>query len=409
MRKILAIIILVMFSFCAIYAQKLNTAQQKLKTDIFNYLKKEVTNLTDYSTTDLKFSYNGTTYFVSVSESDFAPMYVTLYAGFNMPSDYDKDVVVKAGQQMNLYKGVKFYSGDDFIKFQAEMFMNDYKPFATAFKSLVGVMGTMRESFDDEYEKSKPKYSTSSSFTSQFKKQSGEYIWPYSKTSNDNRLFVSKVTLGKESTILDFISYNGAEYQWCSIDKNSYLLVNGKRYTLKKAEGIAYSPQHTNYPNYQSGGNVSLSFRLHFQPIPAGTSTFDFAESVATGWSVKSITLEDANVVTVSGTPIETSVHKWELVSVQCMSNQTVLCKKVTPKEAGTWINSSQEEFIEDADTGRKYYLTKSDIGFESNKRTIYDTKERTFYEVYPALPANVKRINVSSGTQYYVKNLKIR
>ena len=70
---------------------------------------------------------------------------------------------------------------------------------------------------------------------------------------------------------------------------------------------------------------------------------------------------------------------------------------------------SSQDEYIEDADTGRKYYLVNSSIGFEGSPEISYDTNTITFYEVYPVLPSTVKRINISSGSQYYVKGLKIR
>lgn len=70
---------------------------------------------------------------------------------------------------------------------------------------------------------------------------------------------------------------------------------------------------------------------------------------------------------------------------------------------------SSQGEYIEDADTGRKYYLIKSSIGFEGNPTISHDTNSIEFYEVYPALPATVKRVNISSGSQYYAKNLSIR
>ena len=236
MKKIFIGLVLGVLCICSTSAQQLNSAQKKLKTDIFNYLKKEVTNLSDYSATDLRFSLNGTTYFVSISESDYSPMYVIMYAGFNIPDTYKKEVVVLAAPTLNAYKGVKFYSGDDYIKLQAEMFMNDYKPFATSFHSLINVMSTIRDAFDEAYEKAKPTYTTSSSFTSAFKRQGNEYIWPYVKTVTDNKLYVSKVSLNKEYTVLDMISYNGGEYQWCSIERNSYLLVNGKRYSLQKAE-----------------------------------------------------------------------------------------------------------------------------------------------------------------------------
>lgn len=409
MKKILIGLVLGVLCICSASAQQLNSTQKKLKTDIFNYLKKEVSNLTDYSATDLKFTLNGTTYFVSISESDYSPMYVILYAGFNIPDTYKKEVVALAAPTLNSYKGVKFYSGDDYIKLQAEMFMNDYKPFATSFHSLISVMSTIRDAFDEAYEKAKPTYTTSSSFTSAFKRQGNEYIWPYIKTATDKKLYVSKVSLNKDYTVLDMISYNGGEYQWCSIERNSYLLVNGKKYSLQKAENIAYSPSHTDYPNYQSGNNVSLSFKLYFTPIPSNTIEFDFYESASEGWNIKGITLENADIIPVSNSLIETANHKWEVVSVQCQQHQTIVKKKVMPKVSPTWINSSQEEYIEDSDTGRKYYLIKSDIGFENNRKVLNSKSDVSFYEVFPALPTSVKRINISSGSQYYIKNLSIR
>jgi hypothetical protein len=72
-------------------------------------------------------------------------------------------------------------------------------------------------------------------------------------------------------------------------------------------------------------------------------------------------------------------------------------------------MHSTKSQFIEDADTGRKYYLQNSSIGFEGCPAISQDTKPITFYEVYPALPENVKRINISSGYGYYVRGLKIR
>jgi hypothetical protein len=270
-------------------------------------------------------------------------------------------------------------------------------------------MSTIRDAFDDAYEKAKPAYTTSYSFTSAFKRQGNEYIWPYVKTATDKKLYVSKVSLNKDYTVLDMISYNGGEYQWCSIKRNSYLLVNGKKYSLQKAENIAYSPSHTDYPNYQSGNNVSLSFKLYFAPIPSNTTNFDFYESASEGWNLRGITLENADIIPVTNSLIETSDHKWEVVSVQCLQNQTIVKKKVMPKESPTWISSSQEEFIEDSDTGRKYYLIKSDIGFENNRKVLNSKSDVSFYEVFPALPTSVRRINISSGSQYYIKNLSIR
>jgi len=409
MKKCIFAFLISAFCICSVSAQQLNSNQKKLKTDIFNYLKKEVSNLTDYSATELRFNLNGTTYFVNVSESDYSPMYVVLYAGFNIPDTYKKDIVALAAPTLNSYKGVKFYSGDDYIKLQAEMFMNDYKPFATSFHTLISVMSTIRDAFDDAYEKAKPSYTTSSTFTSQFRRNSNEYAWPYCRSLNDSKLYISNVSLLKDYTVLEMVSYNGGQYQNCTIDKNSYLSVNGTKYSLLKAEGISYSPQYTDYPGYQSGREVSLTFKLYFKPLPAGTKLFDFSESSAKGWKITDITLDDTTPISLNGNEISTEAHKWKCLSILCQEKQTVIKKVVTPMNKGTYMFSNQGEFIEDADTGRKYYLIKSSIGFEGNPTISLNTNSIEFYEVYPALPATVKRINVSSGSQYYIKNLSIR
>lgn len=409
MKKKILFILCCAFVSAICNAQILNANQKKLKTDIFNFLKKEVTNLTDYSASEIKFSYNGTTYFVNISATDYAPMYVTLYAGFNLPEGYDKDVVAKAGTALNLYKAVKFYSGDDFIKFQSEMFINDVKPFSVAFRSLISVMGTMKSAFDDEYEKAKKIPSVSNNFTSQFKKNTnGIHIWPPSVNKTDSKLYVAKVTITKEYTMLDMVSYNGGQYQNCAIDRNSYITANGKKYTLTRAEGISYAPKYTDYPDYKSGYNVPLSFKLFFPAIPQNVKRLDFAEP-GDGWKISSINLDDSNVISAESEWIETSNHKWKVISVRCESDRTILQKEYIPKDELTYVYSSQEEYIEDADTGRKYYLRHSDIGFESDSYIARGKTEHYFNEEYPVLPTSVKRINISSGSQYYIKGLQIR
>lgn len=204
------------------------------------------------------------------------------------------------------------------------------------------------------------------------------------------------------------VSYNGRQYQWCSISKNSYISVNGRRYSLSRANGIAYAPQHTDYPGYDSGREVCLRFRLYFPALPKGTTTFDFSEG-ADGWQIKGVELKHGNVFAVNGEQIETAYHKWGISALEIQEGQTIITKTVEPKSEGTFMYSSQNEYVEDADTGRKYYLTNSSIGFEGSPEISHDTKPITFYEVYPALPLTVKRINVSSGSAYYAKGLKIR
>ena len=154
---------------------------------------------------------------------------------------------------------------------------------------------------------------------------------------------------------------------------------------------------------------MSLHFKLYFPAIPKGTTSFDFSEGSVDGWQIKGVELKHGNSYAISGDKIESAYHSWDCTAIEVQDGQTIVTKTVRPKSEGTFMYSSQDEYIEDADTGRKYYLMNSSIGFEGSPEISHDTKEITFYEVYPSLPTNVKRINISSGSQYYVKDLKIR
>ena len=106
---------------------------------------------------------------------------------------------------------------------------------------------------------------------------------------------------------------------------------------------------------------------------------------------------------------LQTDSHYWELVGIELFSDRTVLTKIVRPKTSQTYVFSTKSEFIEDVETGRKYFLSSSDIGLTRFDTFLQNDEARSFTESYPALPKTVKRINVSSGTFYYIKNLKIR
>ena len=103
--------------------------------------------------------------------------------------------------------------------------------------------------------------------------------------------------------------------------------------------------------------------------------------------------------------------YTWVLVSVKLEGNKTVLKKQVIITDSNPnnklGIASNKSEYIEDSATGEKYYITNSEIGFDVTKSFV--SKNRYFKEEYPSLPSKVKSINVYSGHDYYIKNLKIR
>lgn len=410
MKKVL-LCILSLFNVCAISAQTLSNVQKQVKQEIYNAIKKVGTNLQDDGGEVIRFTSGEINYIVQISADDKDPMYVTIGAYFNLPESYKEDIARRAA--LNAAGGMPVFCDcrDNVLVFDCEMYLKESKPFTSVLPSMIKAIKASVEGFNGEYEKlNQTNSSTPSSTSNGTFGKADTYIFPHHSTASDKKLFVSKVYWEGENTVLEFISYNGGQYQWCSMNKNAYIMANGKKYSLKRAEGIAYSPSHTDYPNYQSANNVSLTFKLYFPEIPKTTKTLDFYESSTEGWIVNNITLDNNGIQNISGgETIVTSDHKWRATGIQILPTQTVIKKVVAPTTKGTYVNSSQDEYIQDADTGRKYYLQNSSIGFEGNRTIVQDNKDHEFFEVYPALPSSVKRINISSGSQYYVKNLQIR
>ncbi len=107
-----------------------------------------------------------------------------------------------------------------------------------------------------------------------------------------NKLNLLSVTLTPENTILELSDNNsmpGGYYQWFSISPDAYILVNGTKYKLRSAEGIALSPNVT----YFSYANETKTFRLIFPPIPSEITSFDFIESADSEWKLFGIKLSN--------------------------------------------------------------------------------------------------------------------
>ena len=269
------------------------------------------------------------------------------------------------------------------------MYAKEVKPFIAVLPEMLQALSSSVENFQDEYDKALKEFVPfSGPSATTVTNDENSYIYPKVISNGDSKLYIERVTLDPSQTVLDMVSYNGREYQWCSISKNSYISINGKRYNMTRAEGIACSPQHTDYPGYDSGREASLHFRLYFPALPKGTTSFDFSEGSVDGWQIKGVELKHGKSYAINGDKIETAYHKWDCTGIEIRDGQTIVTKTVQPKSEGTFMYSSQDEYIEDADTGRKYYLQNSSIGFEGSPEISHDTKMITFYEVYPALPS---------------------
>ena len=120
-------------------------------------------------------------------------------------------------------------------------------------------------------------------------------------------------------------------------------------------------------------------------------------------------TVNADRIVPVKDAVIETEFHVWRITSIELSNNCTILYEIVTPKEEGTYVYSEGTEFIEDAVTGEQYHAVDATLGTKNDPTILYTTAPFQFNTTFPALPASVSHINIWSGTQYYIKNLKIR
>lgn len=111
------------------------------------------------------------------------------------------------------------------------------------------------------------------------------------------------------------------------------------------------------------------------------------------------------NTVYIYGPVLQTSHYKIWTASIDLNVDGTIVHKIILPSSTNTYIPGADGEYIEDCDSGKRYYIKS-----RPSSHNRIDTKERTgFTDTYPALPYSVKRINIWSKDGYFVKNLQIR
>ncbi len=106
---------------------------------------------------------------------------------------------------------------------------------------------------------------------------------PSVASTTASRTYITRVISNNSETVIEFQGNNNSitgYYTWVSISPNSYIIANGQRYNLVKAEGIGVEPTKT----YFNNPNTNYSFKLYFPPLPQNTSTFDFIESQESEW-----------------------------------------------------------------------------------------------------------------------------
>jgi len=106
---------------------------------------------------------------------------------------------------------------------------------------------------------------------------------PSVTSSTTSRLHITKVIANEKETMVEFRGNNNSltgYYTWVTISPYTYIMANGKRYTLKRSEGIAIDPKKT----YFNHPNTDYTFKLIFPSIPPNVSSFDLIESQESEW-----------------------------------------------------------------------------------------------------------------------------
>lgn len=108
---------------------------------------------------------------------------------------------------------------------------------------------------------------------------------PYFFASNNNKLEIERVTLGKKATVLDVKIYQAGGK--VSIDSHAVLAANGATYTYL---GSPQLPKGV-FVKVPECGYVSATLR--FKPMPETTTEFDFREvSDNSGWNIYGVRLD---------------------------------------------------------------------------------------------------------------------
>lgn len=115
--------------------------------------------------------------------------------------------------------------------------------------------------------------------------------YPDFKELEDDNIVIKKVIIQDNQTIVEFSLTNKKKdgyFQWITIDKNTYISVNGKQYYLTKTEGIGINPEKT----YFNSLGEQKEFALYFPPIPKTTTKMDLIEPGDSDWKFYNIMLK---------------------------------------------------------------------------------------------------------------------
>ena len=107
--------------------------------------------------------------------------------------------------------------------------------------------------------------------------------YPTVGSTTAGQVKIKSIKLTKEYTAIEIISNNQSEstyYQWCNINRNTYISANEIQYKMTKAEGIKIAPEKTYFTH--TGENIA--FTLYFPSIPESVTSINLIESIDSDW-----------------------------------------------------------------------------------------------------------------------------
>lgn len=110
---------------------------------------------------------------------------------------------------------------------------------------------------------------------------------PFQSNSSDKNIVIKEIILSNVQTTIKF-HYTSFYYGgWCNISPNCCIIVNGKKFKLKRVIGIMTAPLKNNFTSW----GETLDFSLIFPAIPKNTKYIDFFESSNSEWNMTKIEL----------------------------------------------------------------------------------------------------------------------
>lgn len=104
-------------------------------------------------------------------------------------------------------------------------------------------------------------------------------------SSNDSDLIVNSVIITDNYTAIN-IKSKFTNYEWCNIHKETYIVCDGRMFSLINTEGINIAPDRTYYKNQD------IIFTLYFESIPVSSKLINLIEPGDSSWKIYGINLK---------------------------------------------------------------------------------------------------------------------